>query len=138
VSLKFLLDAPTVSEPLKPKARRGILQKLSSHEDEIAISSIAWHDLRNGCARLPISARREAIESYLTDVVSASFPILEYDRAAAEWHATERARLAAAGKSPSFAAGQVAAIAYVNDLVLVTADRAIFKGFRGIKIQNWS
>jgi tRNA(fMet)-specific endonuclease VapC len=137
MSLKYLLDATTVSEPLKPKPRRGILQKLSSHEDEIALSSIAWHELQNGCARLPISAERDAIASYLSDVVSASFPILEYDRAAAEWHALESARLAAAGKRPSFAAGQAAAIAYVNDLVLVCADRSAFAGFRGIKVQSW-
>jgi len=138
MSLKYLLDATTLSEPLKPKPRHGILQKLSTHEDEIAISSIVWHELRNGCARLPISARRDAIESYLADVVAASFPILEYDAAAAEWHAAESARLTASGKRPSFAAGQSAAIAYVNDLVLVTSDRTPFKGFRGIKIQAWS
>jgi tRNA(fMet)-specific endonuclease VapC len=138
LSLKYLLDATTLSEPLKPRPRRGILRKLSTHEDEIALSSIAWHELRNGCARLPLSPKREAIESYLLDVVSASFPILEYDRSAAEWHALERARLTASGKKPSFAAGQVAAIAYVNDLVLVSADRTQFKGFKGIRIQSWS
>jgi tRNA(fMet)-specific endonuclease VapC len=87
---------------------------------------------------MPASARRDAVESYLTDVLSASFPILEYDGSAAEWHANERARLEAAGKSPSFSAGQVAAIAYVNDLVIVTADSAAFRGFKGIKVQSWS
>jgi tRNA(fMet)-specific endonuclease VapC len=138
VSLKYLLDATTVSEPLKPKPRPGILRKLSSHEGEIAISSITWHELRKGCARLPLSPKRDAVESYLTDVLSASFPILEYDVAAAEWHATESARLVASGKKPSFAAGQIAAIAYINDLVLVTADRTAFKGFKGIKVQSWA
>jgi tRNA(fMet)-specific endonuclease VapC len=138
VSLKYLLDAGTVSEPLRPRPRRGILQRLSRYEDDIAISAIAWHDLKSGCARLPISPKRDAIESYLTDVVSASFPILEYDRAAAEWHAEERARLSSTGKRPSFSAGQMAAIAYVNDLVLVTSNRAAFKGFQGLRIQSWS
>ncbi len=32
----------------------------------------------------------------------ASFPILEYDSAAAEWHAAERARLEKAGETPPF------------------------------------
>jgi tRNA(fMet)-specific endonuclease VapC len=136
--MKYLLDATTVSEPLKAKPRRGILRKLSSHEGEIAISSITWHELRTGCARLPVSRKRDVVESYLTDVLSASFPILEYDVAAAEWHATESARLAAAGRKPSFSAGQIAAIAYVNDLVLVTADRSAFRGFKGIKVQSWA
>ncbi len=33
---------------------------------------------------------------------NASFPILNYGRTAAEWHARERVRLEAAGKTPSF------------------------------------
>jgi tRNA(fMet)-specific endonuclease VapC len=138
VGLKYLLDASTLYEPLQPNPRRAILQRMSAHEGEIAISSVTWHELRNGCARLPVSKRRDAVESYLVDVLSASFPILEYDGAAAEWHAMERSRLATAAKQPSFAAGQVAAIAYINDLVLVTNDRAAFKGFKGIKVQSWA
>lgn len=103
----------------------------------MAIASIVWHELRFGCARLPVSRRREAIERYLGDVVLASFPILDYDRAAAEWHARERIRLEAAGKTPPFVDGQIAAIASVNDLVLVTADKADFRGFKGLRVEGW-
>ena len=87
--------------------------------------------------RLPESRRREAIERYLEDVVLASFPILDYDRATAEWHARERVRLEAAGKTPPFVDGQIAAIACVNDLVLVTANRADFRGFKGLRVESW-
>jgi tRNA(fMet)-specific endonuclease VapC len=71
-------------------------------------------------------------------VVLASFPILDYGRAAAEWHAVERARLEAAGKTPPFVDGQIAAIASVNDLVLVTANKTDFRGFKGLRVQNWA
>ena len=47
-------------------------------------------------------------------------PIIPYDIAAAEWFARERARLTAIGKTPAYADGQIAAIAQVNDLTLVT------------------
>ncbi len=79
-----------------------------------------------------------AIERYLQDVVLASLPILDYDRAAAEWHALERARLAAAGRTPPFIDGQIAAIARVNDLALVTANRTDFGGFRGLRLAAWA
>ena len=138
MSLKYLLDTNIVSEPLRPRPSRAVLRRLGSHEGEVAIGSIVWHELLFGCARLPASRRREAIERYLEDVVLASFPILDYDRAAAEWHARERVRLEATGKTPPFIDGQIAAIACVNDLVLVTANKTDFRGFKGLRVEGWA
>jgi tRNA(fMet)-specific endonuclease VapC len=137
VRLKYLLDTNIVSEPLRHRPSRAVLRRLGSHEGETAIPSIVWHELRFGCARLPDSRRREAIERYLEQVVLPSFPILDYDRASAEWHARERARLATAGKTPPFIDGQIAAIAYVNDLALVTTNKRDFRGFKGLRIEDW-
>lgn len=67
-----------------------MLERLPRHEDEIAISSIVWHELRFGAERLPLSDRRSAIERYLGEIILMSMPILDYDRPAAEWHASER------------------------------------------------
>ncbi len=137
MSLKYLLDTNVVSEPLRPSPSRAVLRRLASHEGETAIASIVWYELRFGCARLSASRRREAIERYLEDVVLVSFPVLDYDRAAAEWHARERVRLEAAGKTPPFVDGQIAAIACVNDLTLVTANKADFRGFKGLRVEGW-
>jgi tRNA(fMet)-specific endonuclease VapC len=138
VSLKYLLDTNVVSEPLRPSPARSVLRRISRHEGEAAIASIVWHELRFGCARLPSSRRREAIERYLEDVVLASFPILDYERDAADWHARERARLEASGKTPPFIDGQIAAIACVNDLVLITANKTDFRGFKGLRVEGWA
>jgi tRNA(fMet)-specific endonuclease VapC len=137
VNLKFLLDTNVVSEPLRPKPQHGVVGKLRRHEDGIAISSVVWHELRFGAERLPPSRRRDAIVRYLDEVVLATMPILDYDRAAAEWHATERARLAARGETPPFADGQIAAIAHVNGLILVTFNEADFRQFRGLRVVSW-
>jgi tRNA(fMet)-specific endonuclease VapC len=64
-------------------------------------------------------------------------PILDYDRAAAEWHARERARLMSRGETPSFADGQIAAIAYVNDLTLVTFNDSDFRRFHELRVASW-
>lgn len=137
MSLKYLLDTNVVSEPLRPTPQHGVIRKLSRHESEIAISSVVWHELRYGVERLPPSRRRKAIVQYLDEVVVATMPILDYDRAAAEWHAEERARLAARGATPPFADGQIAAIAHVNELTLVTFNDADFRQFRGLRVVSW-
>lgn len=135
--MKYLLDTNVVSEPLRPKASPRVIRMLRRHEDEIAISSVVWHELRFGAARLPASRRRTAIERYLEDVVLAAIPILEYDRAAAEWHALERARLVSRGETPPFVDGQIAAIACVNDLTLVTFNDADFRRFHDLRVVSW-
>jgi len=41
------------------------------------------------------------------------------------------------GKPSAFADGQIAAIAKVNDLILVTRNITDFRYFAGIEIENW-
>lgn len=134
---RYLLDTNILAEPLRPKPDDQILEKLKRHEKEIAIASVVWHEMWFGCYRLPMSARRGAIETYLTQVVAPAIPILPYDRAAAEWHARERARLAAIGTTPPFADGMIAAVARTNDLTLVTLNVADFQSFDELRCVNW-
>lgn len=135
--MKYLLDTNVVSEPLRPKPSPRVVRMLRRHEDEIAISSVVWHELRFGVERLAPSRRRTAIERYLEQVVLAAIPILDYDRAAAEWHAAERARLGGRGETPPFADGQIAAIARVHELTLVTFNDVDFRRFHGLRIVTW-
>jgi len=69
--------------------------------------------------------------------VRVSFPILPYDEAAA-WHSQERARLENLGRPAPYVDGQIAAIAHVNGLVLVTVNTKDFDQFRELKVENWS
>ncbi len=83
------------------------------------------------------SKKRTAIETYLEEVVRNALPILPYDEEAASWHASERARLGRRGRPPTFADGQIAAIARVNELVVVTANMRDFRRFEGLELENW-
>ena len=137
MSLSWLLDTNAISEPLRPAPNGHLLRRIEETEGQIAIAAIVWHELVYGCRRLPKSKRRDAIEQYLFDVVRPTMPILPYDAQAAHWHAAERARRAQAGRPPSFADGQIAAIAAVNDLTLVTANLSDFADFKGLKKITW-
>ncbi len=136
--MRYLLDTNTVSEPLRPNPAGSVVRRLREHDGEAAIPAPVWHELRFGCARLPPSRRREAIERYIETVVLASFPVLDYDKEAADWHALERVRLGADGRTPPFVDGQIAAIAYVNDLTLITSNIRDFEGFRELRVQSWA
>ncbi|MCY4364457.1 MAG: type II toxin-antitoxin system VapC family toxin [Gammaproteobacteria bacterium] len=136
--IKYVLDLSVVSEPLKSRPSQGVMRRLHEHEGEIAIPALVWHELRLGSLRLTHLRQREVIERYIQDVVLTSFPVLEYDQKAADWHAGERARLATLGLAPSFITGQIAAIAFVNRMVLVTLNPTDFRAFKELQVRNWS
>lgn len=137
MSLRYLLDTNILSEPLAARPDPSVLAAIRRHEGTLAIPAVVWHELIFGARRLPPSRRRDVIERYLVEVVKPGLPVLPYDSAAATWHGEERARLQAAGKPPSFADGQIAAIAKVNGLVLVSRNLADFGGFRDLKMESW-
>ena len=115
-----------------------IVKHLESAGHECAIAAPVWHELMYGCHRLPRGKRRAALEAYLQDVVLASFPVLAYDETAAHWHGRERARLESLGRPAPYVDGQIAAVAFVNELVLVTVNVKDFARFKGVKVENWS
>ncbi|MBD2194125.1 MULTISPECIES: type II toxin-antitoxin system VapC family toxin [Calothrix] len=133
---KYLLDTNILSEPARPIPNANVLHKLGIHKSEIAVSSVVVHELLYGCLRLPESKRRESLWNYIHESV-LNLPVLDYDLKAAQWHAQERARLSNIGKTPAFVDGQIASIAYSNNLILVTNNVSDFDFFNNLSIENW-
>jgi tRNA(fMet)-specific endonuclease VapC len=113
-----------------------VVERLSRSLDECATAALVLHELEFGVARLPASRKKKVLRQYLDDVVR-SVPVLPYDARAASWHAVERARLSKRGRVPAFVDGQIAAIASVNGLILVTRNVDDFGAFDGLVIENW-
>jgi tRNA(fMet)-specific endonuclease VapC len=137
MNLKYLLDTNVISELLRPMPNENVLQNFQLYRTEISIATIVWHELLFGCYRLAPSKKRIAIESFLFDVVGPSIPILPYDTNAAHWHASERARLTSNGNPPAFVDSQIAAIAKVNNLILVTFNTSDFENYKELQIDDW-
>jgi tRNA(fMet)-specific endonuclease VapC len=135
--MKYLLDTNILSEPVKTAPQKTVLKSIERHQHEIVTAAPVWHELVFGCRRLPVSRKRAILENYLNDVIKPNMIILPYDERAAEWHAKERARLSSKGETPAFVDGQIASIAKVNGLILVTRNSADFKRFSKIKLENW-
>lgn len=138
MSARYLLDTSIVSSPISRVPNVEILKQLDARGHWCAIGAPAWHELTYGCRRLARGKRRAALETYLHDVVLVSFPVLAYDESAAHWHGHERARLEGLGRPAPHVDGQIAGIAAVNELVLVTANAKDFASFKGVAVEDWS
>ena len=134
--MKYLLDTNVVSELARPQPDPRVEQHFTAHQGSSVICAITWHELKYGVARMPTSKRKRLLEEFLETVIGVR-PPLSYDGRAAEWHAGERARQEALGRVSQFVDGQIAAIAAVNGLTLVTRNTEDFHGTRGLKIESW-
>lgn len=137
MSLQFLLDTNVISEINKKIPNESVVEKMNVYEGKVATASVVVHELLYGSLRMPPeSARRKFLLDYIAEM-PFKIAILDYDLNAARWHAEERARLSKIGKMPAFIDGQIASIAVVNHLKLVTRNVSDFQDFEGLKIANW-
>jgi tRNA(fMet)-specific endonuclease VapC len=134
---RFLLDTNVISEPALQDPSARLLRRLKEAAHQCAIAAPVWHELVFGVKRMARGKRRNELQAYLNEVVQASFPILPYDETAAGWHGEERARLEKLGKPAPFVDGQIAAIAFVNGLQLVTNNAKDFRRFKGLGVVSW-
>lgn len=135
--VRYLLDTNVLSEPVVARPNPFVLNRIKAHGTSLAISSITWQEVLYGMLLLPAGKRRDQIEDYLFRRIRPALPIIGFEERAARWQAEQRASLRQAGKSPSYADSQVAAIAAVNELVLVTRNADDFADFQGLQIENW-
>jgi tRNA(fMet)-specific endonuclease VapC len=134
--VKFLLDTHALAEPIRPAPNPGFLKRLRANEAKLAIASVTLHEALYGVERLPDGKRKEGLREYVREIVT-KMSALPYDAKAAEWHARERARLDAVGRTMPYAGGQIAAVAVVNALTLVTANVRDFRHLEGLRVESW-
>lgn len=135
--MTYLLDTSALSEPARPQPDPGLLERLSREQEGVATASVVIHELVYGVSRLPDGHRRRDLEAYLASLLHSALPVLPYDGAAAQWHGRIRAELESAGRPTPFVDGQIAAIASVNRLCVVTRNTADFEPFPELAVENW-
>lgn len=132
-----LLDTNILSALYRARPGDPLHARVDEMEGALAIATPVWHELRYGCGLLEEGRRKEALRRFLEEVVRPTCAILPYDPAAADWHAEARIRQHRIGKPAPFVDGQIAAIAFVNDLVLVTDNVSDFEAFPTLRVENW-
>ena len=137
MAITYLVDTNTISEIELMQPNSAVVNRFEEHRSQIAIASISWHELLFGYHRLPESKRKQRVGFFIEQIIASTIPILPFDSEAAEWFAVERARLTTIGRPPSYPDGQIASIAAVNGLTLVTRNFVDFENFQDLEIENW-
>jgi len=136
VNIGYLLDTNVLSELAKREPSMLVEQRLAALQFRCAVAAPTVEELNFGIRRLPPCPKRDMLDSWLEGVLS-NFVLLPYDHYCALWLGRERARLAAMGKPAPRADGEIAAIAAINELVLVTRNTVDFENFSGLRLENW-
>jgi tRNA(fMet)-specific endonuclease VapC len=137
VKARYLLDTNILSEPVKPNPSPTVVEQLRRHHHESVTAAPVWFELVHGVEQMPVSHRRDRLTRYLQELNDSDLQVLGYDKTAADWHAREQARLRAVGQIRPFVDGQIAAIAAVHGLVLVSRNLSDFQLFAGLTVENW-
>lgn len=136
--IRYLLDTSVVSLPMNSHSSETMRGRYNRIESQSAISATTVSELRFGILKLPLGKRRTGLAAYLDNLLDTRIEVLPFDQQAAEWHASERARLASVGQTPPFADGQIAAVAAVHGLTIVTFNPRDFERFNGVVIEAWA
>lgn len=134
--LRFLLDTNVLSDPTRPLPNAGVRSRLQKHRGEVCTAAPVLHEMHYGLARMRDGPRKQQLTRYVHEVLRP-LEVLPYDREAALRHAEERARLTSQGRTPPFVDGQIAAIAMMNDLILITGNTKDFENFTDLRYENW-
>ena len=134
---RYLLDTNILSEPVKPTPSATVVEQLRRHHHESVTAAPVWFELVHGVEQMPASHRRDRLVQYIQELNDSDLQVLGYDKIAADWHAREHTRLQAVGQIRPFVDGQIAAIAAVHGLVLVSRNLSDFKLFAGLTVENW-
>lgn len=136
--MSFLLDTNVISESAKPRPDAGVLSWLATvNEDEVFLSVITLAELRHGVERMPVGARRSALDEWVTNALPARFAnrLLPIDPATADQWGRTIARGQAAGRPLSAMDAFIAATAERHRLTLVTRNVSDFE-VTGIRLLN--
>ena len=135
---RYLLDTNIISNAVKPQPSALLLDWMAGQKDEdLFVASLTIAEIRRGILELPGGKRKDSLEAWFTgkEGPQALFAgrILSFDdKAGLVW-----ARLMAEGKTegrPRSALDMIlAAVAEVNDCVVVTDND---RDFRGLQIVN--
>lgn len=139
--MSFLLDTNAISELIRPRPDRGLVDWLTGvNEDQVFLSVVTLAELRYGIARLPVGRRRRTLQDWLRNDLMERFEgrLLPVDEGIAVVWGDITAECAAAGRPIQAMDALIAATARVYALELVTRDDRDFEAARIMSHNPWS
>jgi tRNA(fMet)-specific endonuclease VapC len=131
--MRYLLDTNTCIRYLNGRAPSIRQKMLTVNDIDIAVSTITKGEMFAGAARSQVPRRSRARQ----DEFLVRFASLPFDDAAANEFGRIRAALEAAGTPIGPYDMQIAAIALVHNLTVVTHNVREFGRIEGLQIEDW-
>ncbi len=134
----IVIDTNVVSEPLKPQADTAVLAWLDRQAEQVLyLTATSLAELLVGVEKLPEGRRKTFLAQSLKPRLANWFGprVLAFDETAAMAYAKLVSRARAAGRTISFADGQIAAIAHTHGFIVATRDTAPFEA-AGVQVIN--
>jgi hypothetical protein len=139
--MNYLLDTNVVSESLKPQPNRGVLDWLTSvDEDETFLSVVTITEVRYGIERMAAGNRRRRFDQWLREELLPRFQerIVPVNIAIADACGKLVARSEALGRPIESRDAFIAATAEVYELTLVTRNISDFQPILKTILSPWS
>jgi predicted nucleic acid-binding protein len=124
--VRFLVDANVLSEPTKPLPNLGVVGWLRVNESEIAVDPIILGELHFGILLLRRGKKRSELERWFNVMVQRLY-CLSWERETGLRWAQLLAELRSSGRAMPIKDSLIAATALVNNLIVVTHNRADFE-----------
>lgn len=123
----IVVDTNVLSEPLRPEPDPRVLEWLSAHSSDLAITAITVAELRYGVLRLPAGRRRDDLMAAVDTLIeTAADRTLPFDAEAAEVAGGLRAQREASGRAVSTEDTMIAAICLAGGHALATRNTRDF------------
>jgi predicted nucleic acid-binding protein len=130
MTLNYLLDTRVISEFVKPKPARQVLDWLNSVEsDRVFLSAVTVGEIQAGISNQQNANRRTELEEWLNVELATQFVnrILPLDEAVFKTWGQMTARLKQTGKPMSVMDSLIAATALHHSMILVSRNLADFE-----------
>lgn len=139
MSAGFLIDTNVLSELMRENPAPQVLAWFASQNANLMQTSAITHaEILAGIALLPAGKRREAMAQAAGQIFEEDFAgkCIDFGGQAVGHYALVRAQRQLAGRPIDTADAQIAAIALVTHLTLVTRNTKDFEGIDGLQVVN--
>lgn len=132
----YILDTNVFSELIKPKPDKNVLIRYHMFLNQIYLASPVWQELYYGWQIMSDGKKKQEIHHFIKTQV-ATLPQLHYTKDCADIHPTIRAEAKQLGKTLSYIDSEIASIAIMNNMTLITRNTKDFANITTLKIENW-
>ncbi|MEZ5538200.1 MAG: type II toxin-antitoxin system VapC family toxin [Thiolinea sp.] len=135
--MRYLVDTNILSEQTKRVPDAGVIRRWELDSIFSCTSATVWHELWYGIHLMTEGRRKQVLSASMQALRESEFTVMPFCRDAAEWLAEEAVRLQRRGITPTKYDSEIAAVAIVNHLTVVTRNVDDFKIYDGLRVENW-